>query len=84
MEQTEAAHRVLIEVINILGAFKNEIVIVGGWVPELKYPNKMHIGSLDVDLAISPRAIAPNVYSTILKRLIDKHYAASSAPKHSS
>ena len=54
MNAQEAARSVLIEVVNILGAFKKDIVIVGGWVPDLTYPNKKHVGSLDVDLAIGP------------------------------
>ena len=39
-----------------IGAFREEIVIVGGWVPELFYPNSGHPGSLDVDLAVSPKS----------------------------
>lgn len=35
MDQKEAARAVLIEVVNILGAFKDDIVIVGGWVRPL-------------------------------------------------
>jgi hypothetical protein len=35
MKETEAARAVLIEVLNALGAMRDEIVIVGGWVPEL-------------------------------------------------
>ena len=31
MDQEEAARAVLIEVVNILGDFKDDIVIVGGW-----------------------------------------------------
>lgn len=74
MDQQQAARAVLIEVINVLGSFKNEIVIVGGWVPELRYPGKNHIGSLDVDLAISPGAIRDDAYSTILGRLKENQY----------
>jgi len=80
MDQAEAARAVLIEVVNILGAFKDDIVIVGGWVPDLKYPGKNHIGSLDVDLAIGPGAVGENAYSTILGRLIDGGYSHKSNP----
>lgn len=75
MDQQQAAKSVLIEVINVLGAFKDEIVVIGGWVPELRYPGKNHIGSLDMDLVISPRAIREDTYSTILGRLKENHYA---------
>jgi len=73
-DQKEAARAVLIEVVNILGAFKDSIVIVGGWVPELQYPGKNHIGSLDVDLAIGPGAIGQDAYTTILGRLKENNY----------
>jgi len=42
MNQQDAARAVLIEVVNILGAFKDDLVIVGGWVPDLIFPGKNH------------------------------------------
>jgi len=33
-DPTSASRAVLIEVMNILGAFRDEIVLVGGWIPE--------------------------------------------------
>jgi hypothetical protein len=69
MDQEEAARAVLIEVVNVLGDFKDDIVIVGGWVPDSKYPGKNHVGSLDVDLAIGPGAVGQDAYTTILGRL---------------
>lgn len=80
MNQTEAARAVLIEVVNILGAFKDNLVIVGGWVPDLMYPGKNHVGSLDVDLAVGPGAIGANVYSTILGRLTAHNYSHEIGP----
>lgn len=80
MDQREAARAVLIEVVNILGAFKDDIVIVGGWVPDLTFPDKSHVGSLDVDLAVSPNAVGLDAYSTILGRLKEKNYSHSTSP----
>ncbi len=37
-EIVEAARSVQLEVIRILGEYKENIVIVGGWVPELLIP----------------------------------------------
>jgi hypothetical protein len=65
---------VLIEVSNVLGAFRNDFVLVGGWVPELLYPNRGHGGSLDVDLAVRPTARTGNAYSSVLRRLVDAGY----------
>ena len=69
MKEIEAARAVLIEVLNALGAMRDEFVIVGGWVPDLLYPARNHMGSLDVDLAVSPKAIGGNAYSSIRERL---------------
>jgi len=80
MNAQEAARSVLIEVVNILGAFKKDIVIVGGWVPDLTYPNKKHVGSLDVDLAIGPGAIGDDAYSSILARLKENDYSHTTHP----
>ncbi len=80
MKQQDAARAVLIEVMNVLGAFKDDIVIVGGWVPDLTYPNKKHIGSLDVDLAIGPNAVGEDVYSSILNRLKESDYSHYTSP----
>jgi hypothetical protein len=80
MKENEAARAVLLEVLNALGAMREELVIVGGWVPDLLYPECNHIGSLDVDLAVSPKAIGGNAYSTIRERLMQIGYAMQSSP----
>ena len=41
-----ASRAVLIEVMNVLGAFRDDIVLIGGWVPDLLFPNHGHIGSV--------------------------------------
>ncbi len=79
-DQTSASRAVLIEVANVLGAFRNDLVIVGGWVPELLFPNRGHMLSLDVDLAVSPTALADNAYETILKRMTDAGYTHQTDP----
>jgi hypothetical protein len=71
---------VLIEVSNGLGAFRNDLVLLGGWVPELLYPNRGHGGSLDVDLAVRPTARTGNAYLSILKHLTDAGYRHQIGP----
>lgn len=80
MKETEAARSVLLEVLNALGAMREQLVIVGGWGPDLLYPECNHIGSLDVDLAVSPMAIGGNAYSTIRERLMQIGYTMQSSP----
>jgi hypothetical protein len=62
------------EVMTILAAEVDKLVVVGGWVPELLYPKKGHIGSLDVDLALDGRKIKPSAYDSIRMRLITAGY----------
>ena len=35
LELIEAARSVLLEIMRVLGEYQDDIVIVGGWVPEL-------------------------------------------------
>ncbi len=69
-----ASHKVLIEVLTVLGAYTDQLVIIGGWTPELLYPDKGHIGSLDVDLALNANGLPPHVYSNIKTRLLKAKY----------
>lgn len=80
IDQTAASRAVLIEVANVLGAYRPHLVLVGGWVPELLFPNKGHLGSLDVDLAVAPSALAGDAYQSILKRMLAAGYSHGSAP----
>jgi hypothetical protein len=79
-DQTTAGRAVLIEVANVLGAFRDHLVVVGGWVPELLFPNQEHIGSLDVDLAVAPTALSANSYQTICARMRDAGYSHHTSP----
>lgn len=48
--QKRAAHRVLVELVNIFQEYEDEIRVVGGWVPDLMFPEEGHVGSVDVDI----------------------------------
>lgn len=48
--QKRAAHRVLVELVNIFQEYEEEIRVVGGWVPDLMFPGEGHVGSVDVDI----------------------------------
>lgn len=48
--QKRAAHRVLVELVNIFEEYEDEIRVVGGWVPDLMFPQEGHVGSVDVDI----------------------------------
>jgi predicted nucleotidyltransferase len=71
--QVEAARRVLVDVGQVLASFRDAIVIVGGWVPDLLVPNARHahIGSIDVDLALDAAKLGDGRYAELLKLLFD-------------
>ncbi len=51
--QKEAAHRILIELVNLFQEYQEDIRVVGGWVPDLMFPKEGHVGSVDVDILIN-------------------------------
>ncbi|WP_039961984.1 hypothetical protein [Rhodopirellula europaea] len=53
MKQEEAAYRVMLEATALLNEC-GELVVVGGWVPEIHFPKQSHIGSIDVDVVLDP------------------------------
>jgi len=71
--ETEAAHRVLLDLGQVLGSyFADGIVVVGGWVPALLLPDatEVHVGSIDVDLALNPDHLRDGRYAEIVKSLL--------------
>jgi hypothetical protein len=64
-------------VLTILAKDLDHLAVVGGWVPELAFPDKGHIGSLDVDLALDARKLEPKAYESIRKKLVDAGYQQS-------
>lgn len=81
-EAVRAAHSVLIELIRLLGEYRDHIVLVGGWVPDLLFgnPNSPHIGSIDVDLALDHRNLKDEGYRTIRELLLSRGYEESEQP----
>jgi len=80
--QQDEARSVLLETLNVLGVFREHLVVVGGWVPDLLYPGKKHIGSIDVDLAVAPAALADDAYSTIRARMSKAGFQHHAPPTH--
>jgi hypothetical protein len=77
MNEVTACRSVLIEVLTILAKDLNNLAVVGGWVPELAFPDKGHIGSLDVDLALDATKLKPLAYESIRRKLVDSGYQQS-------
>lgn len=71
--QVKAAHRVLMDVGQVLASFKDCLVLVGGWIPDLLLPeaSDSHTGSIDVDLALDAEKLNDGRYAELLKLLLD-------------
>jgi hypothetical protein len=72
----EAARQVMLELARVLSEYKDSIVIVGGWVPELLLTaaGVKHIGSNDVDIALNHSKISETGYRTIREHLLKRGY----------
>ncbi|MEY4562206.1 MAG: hypothetical protein RLZZ618_1483 [Pseudomonadota bacterium] len=68
---TQAVVSVLLEVGQVLGAYRDRFVVIGGSVPWLLFPNAnpAHVGTLDVDLSLDPQALGDGDYRTLVETL---------------
>ena len=71
--QVAAARRVLVDVGQVLAAFMDCLVVVGGWTPDLLLPeaDEPHVGSIDVDLALDAAKLTEGRYAELLKLLLN-------------
>ena len=72
--QKAAAHRVLVELVNLFYEYRDDIRIDGGWVPDLMFPGEGHVGSVDVDLLINHIKLKDSGYLTMAKILLQNGY----------
>lgn len=74
--EVEACRSVLLELVHVLGEFKEHMVIIGGWVPRFLFPRaeERHVGSLDIDIALNFKEIPDDSYQTILTALLKNGY----------
>jgi hypothetical protein len=81
-QQVEAARSVLIELTHLLAEYRDEIVLIGGWVPALSLPGgqEAHVGSIDVDLALDHRKLSEEGNKTISELLASKGYKQGEQP----
>lgn len=81
--QTEAAHRVLVDLGQVLASYADCLVVVGGWVPDLLIPEaeEPHIGSIDIDLALDAAKLGDGRYAELLQLLLDtRRYRPGTKP----
>jgi len=80
--EVDTALSVLIELMTVLGEFRENIVLTGGWIPYflLKESRDEHVGSLDIDIALDFHKISDDTYQTILQALKNKGYKQGNQP----
>lgn len=81
-KEVEISLSVLVELMTILGTYRDGIVLIGGWVPYfiLDSSENAHIGSIDIDLALNFKEITNESYKTILDLLNQSGYVQGSQP----
>lgn len=81
-ELVRAARSVLVELMHLLGEYWENIVLVGGWVPDLLLGSKEspHIGSVDVDLALNHMTLRDEGYRSIQELLTGRGYIQGKQP----
>jgi hypothetical protein len=80
--EIEACVIVMRDLFTYLKPYRNQIVLIGGWVPYFlleKYTpsgseHDQHVGSLDVDIALDAFSIPTDAYKTILEILKDRGF----------
>lgn len=72
----DAAKSVIIEMTQVLGAYVDKFVLIGGAVPWLLLePEDMeHVGTLDIDIGLDAEALRGGEYKTLIKSLTDAGY----------
>lgn len=81
-DEVEACLSVMVEVMTVLGEFRDSIALVGGWVPYFLIEEKgeEHTGSLDIDIAFDFEKISDDTYRTILQLLEARGYEQGDQP----
>ena len=78
---TAASRSVLLELMTVLGHYREAVVLVGGWVPYFLLTQHrradhamMHVGSIDIDLAMDPAGVKESEYMTVMELLAERGY----------
>ncbi len=81
-DEVEACLSVMVELMTLLGAFRDSIVLVGGWMPYFLFEEgrQEHTGSLDIDIALDFKKISDDTYGTILQILEERGYEQGKQP----
>lgn len=82
---TEAVRRVLIDIAHLLGAYREQLVVVGGLVPSLilTAADEPHVGTMDIDLALDAAALRDeDAYAEVIRLLEQGGFERNEAGEH--
>lgn len=67
----QAVFSVLLEIGQVLGAYRDRFVVIGGSVPWLLFPDAVpaHVGTLDIDLSLDAQALGDGDYKNLVESL---------------
>lgn len=67
----QAVLSVLLEIGQVLGAYRDRFVVIGGSVPWLLFPDAVpaHVGTLDIDLSLDAQALGDGDYKDLVESL---------------
>ena len=67
----QAVLSVLLEIGQMLGAYRDRFVVIGGSVPWLLFPDAApsHVGTLDIDLSLDAQALGDGDYKNLVELL---------------
>ncbi|MEP6723109.1 MAG: nucleotidyl transferase AbiEii/AbiGii toxin family protein [Variovorax sp.] len=74
-----AVYSVLLEIGQVLGAYRDHFVLIGGSVPWLLYPDAepAHVGTMDFDLSLDAEALGDGEYKSLVDLLEAAGYERS-------
>ena len=78
---TTASKAVLLELMTVLRAYRDALVLVGGWAPYFLLEQARragdpfaHVGSIDIDLAVDPGQVGEAGYASMVELLTERGY----------
>jgi hypothetical protein len=77
----QAVLSVLLEIGQVLGAYRDRFVVIGGSVPWLLFPHAepAHVGTLDIDLSLDAQALGDGDYKHLVEALEAAGYQRAAA-----
>ena len=77
----QAVLSVLLEIGQVLGAYRDRFVVIGGSVPWLLFPHAepAHVGTLDIDLSLDAQALGDGDYKHLVEALDAAGYQRAAA-----